>query len=221
MSQFRIGEILKTAWGIFKEKMLFVWLVFAIIWGVSLFFGLLQKRVGEESIFGLLVALVSLVASIILQLGLIRIYLDLIDKKDTKVETLFSEYQHFFRYIVASILYGLVVIIGLIFFIVPGIYLALRYSFYSYFIIDKNVGILESLQKSSELTRGNKWKILLFLLVICGINILGLLFFVVGLLFTIPITSIAFSVLYRTLLNPPKTEPIAPILPEPHITPLQ
>ncbi|MEK7181829.1 MAG: hypothetical protein AAB708_01750, partial [Patescibacteria group bacterium] len=91
MSAFRTGDILKESWGIFKEKMLLVWLVLAIMWGISFFFGIFQENVGEESAFGALISLVSFVATILLELGMIRVFLNLVDHKEAKIEQLFSE----------------------------------------------------------------------------------------------------------------------------------
>ena len=99
----------------------------------------------------------------------------------------------------ASIVYGLIVVGGLILLVVPGIYLALRLQFYSYYIIDKNAGSIDSLKMSWKATEGNVINIFLFELLLIGINILGAIALVVGLLVTIPVSVIAVTLLYRKL----------------------
>ena len=206
MSAFRTGDILKESWGIFKEKMLLVWLVLAIMWGISFFFGIFQENVGEESAFGALISLVSFVATILLELGMIRVFLNLVDHKEAKIEQLFSESHHFFRCLGAFILFGLGVLIGLILLIIPGIYIALRYGFFAYFIIDKDTKIMESFEKSANVTKGIKWQLIVFALAMLGVNILGFLCLGIGLLFTIPVTSLSFAVLYRRLVSNGQSE---------------
>ena len=92
------------------------------------------------------------------------------------------------------------VAVGLILLIIPGIYLAIKYQFFSFLIVDKNMGIMESFKKSEEMTQGVKMNLLLFSLALAGINILGALVFLVGLIVTIPTTVMATVYVYRKLL---------------------
>jgi uncharacterized membrane protein len=88
---------------------------------------------------------------------------------------------------------------GLILLIVPGIYLGLKYQFFSYLIVDKELGVLDSLKESSQITQGVKWQLFGFSLALIGINILGALAFGIGLLVTIPLTVVAHVFVYRKL----------------------
>jgi uncharacterized membrane protein len=100
---------------------------------------------------------------------------------------------------VSSILYGLIVGVGFILLVVPGIYLALRLQFYSFYVVDKNAGITDSLKMSWEATKGNTLNIFLFVLILIALNILGAIALLVGLLVTIPVSFIAVALLYRKL----------------------
>jgi hypothetical protein len=77
-------------------------------------------------------------------------------------------------------------------------YFAIRYSMARLVVID-GAGALESLSKSTALTSGVKWRIALFMLAILGLNILGLLALLVGLLVTIPVSFLAFAHVYLWL----------------------
>ncbi len=79
------------------------------------------------------------------------------------------------------------------------VYFALRLSMVRYAILD-GAHVVESLEKSSRITRGVKGKLLLFVGVLVCLNILGLLAFIVGLLVTIPVSALAFAHVY-TILN--------------------
>lgn len=102
---------------------------------------------------------------------------------------------------VGSIIYGVIVSLGLILLIIPGIVWAIKFQFFDYLIIDKGLGPIDALEKSSEITRGVKLDLLTFGILIWIINLLGLLCLVVGLFVTIPITVVAKAFVYRKLLH--------------------
>ena len=112
---------------------------------------------------------------------------------------LFNCYPLFFKYLFATILYCLIVFGGLILLIVPGIIWAIQFGFYGYYIVDENAGIMQSLSKSSALTRGVKWDLFCFNLLCFALNIAGLLCLLVGLFATLPTTMVALAHVYRSL----------------------
>jgi len=91
---------------------------------------------------------------------------------------LFSSYPLVINYIIASILYGLMVIVGLIFLIVPGIYLAIKHQFYTYLIVDKGMGPIEAIKESGRITKGALWNLLGFVIIV---TLLGAGGWIVGL----------------------------------------
>ena len=177
-----------------------MWTVIGVTAAVSIFFNLLQKSVKEYSFISFVVTILAIAIGFTVQLGLIRIYLDLIDQeKEDELKTLFTNYRLIWRYLGASILFGIAVALGLIFLIVPGIYFNLKYQYYAYLIVDKNMGVVEALKKSGEITKDIKWKLFCFSLAVVGLNILGALALVIGLLVTGPVSILAYVYVYRTL----------------------
>lgn len=199
METFRIGDALSYGWEKFKSHFLFLWMISASVWAISFIFSLLQKGAGEETLLGLLLKLAAIVFGCIVQLGLIRMYLDLTEGTKDKLAMLFSQYRLFWKYLGAAILYGLMIVFGLILFIIPGIYFALKYQFYSYLIVDKNLSVMDALKKSAMMTDGVKWKLFGFYIVLFGLNFLGLIALVFGLLVTVPMSIMAYVYVYRTL----------------------
>ena len=94
-----------------------------------------------------------------------------------------------------------VLIIPSIVAILALVVIAIRYSFYNYFLVDRNAGIGESLKSSWQATQGLTGKLLLFSLLIAGINVLGLLALGVGLLVTAPLSVLAETYLYRQIVK--------------------
>jgi len=105
--------------------------------------------------------------------------------------------ERFLKFFAVSILYQLIVFVGLIFLVIPGIYLALRYQYAQYIIIDdKEISIGKAFKRSAEMTKGLKWRILWLGIVSVGIVILGLLALGFGLLVSIPIAAITNLFVY-------------------------
>ena len=71
--------------------------------------------------------------------------------------------------------------------------------FYIYFIVEKEVGPIEAIKKSWNLTKGSFWNLFLFGLLSGGIQILGIVALLIGLVFTTPTVWIARAVVYEKL----------------------
>ncbi len=65
-------------------------------------------------------------------------------------------------YLISSAVFLLIVALGLIFLILPGVYLFLKYQFYGYFIADGRAGPFGALKHSARITDGQKRRLLAF-----------------------------------------------------------
>ncbi|MGD7653306.1 MAG: DUF4339 domain-containing protein [Verrucomicrobiales bacterium] len=137
------------------------------------------------------------VLSVFLSLGLARAGLNIVSGKPATVGMLFGEGDKLLKAIGASILFGVAVVVGLILLVVPGIYIALRYGQFLNAIVDRDLGIMESFQYSSELTTNNRILLLLLWLLSVGVVIAGCLALGVGLLFAYPVMWLMWLVAYR------------------------
>ena len=154
---------------------------------MGMLFGEIGSSIAVAPQHSIPAALVSWVFSSFIGLGLARVALNFASGEDSSSNTLFGQGAKLFKTIVAWFLFGLMVGVGLVLLIVPGIYLALRFGMFQYAIVDKNLGIMESFKYSSDLTKNNLMNLLglvfmMFLIVIAGFLALG-----VGLLFAIPV----------------------------------
>jgi uncharacterized membrane protein len=82
---------------------------------------------------------------------------------------------------------------------IPLIYLSIRFGFAPYYLIDKDADIIESFNKSSELTKGNKWALFGFSILAGLLALSGFLAFGVGAFFTFPMAMLAEFDVYRQL----------------------
>ncbi|MFA5039461.1 MAG: hypothetical protein WC732_07250 [Candidatus Omnitrophota bacterium] len=158
-----------------------------------------------------LITMIFWVLDVIVQIGFLKVLLNLHDGKGFKFSDLFSQWRLFFKYIFGAIVYGLIVLAGLILLIVPGIMWAVRFQLYTYFIVDKKAGPIEALKLSAQATKGSRTELFWFDLACFGAAILGLLALFVGLLAAIPTILMAMVFVYRKLQpQAPAGEPAAP-----------
>lgn len=81
-----------------------------------------------------------------------------------------------------------------------AVYLGVALMLSKNLVIDKEFGPIVALEKSWQLTKGNRGRLLWFSLIAAGVNVLGFLALMVGLLATIPMTMFASLLVYRKLL---------------------
>lgn len=209
MKQFDKTDIVKESWKILKKNAKVIAIAVAVYFGYYLLSNLAPNIIvpilGESLLsmsFLFVLTLVFSVIGIIIQIGYLRYFLKVVDGVSPEIKDLYS-YPNLplraVKYFLASIIYALIILGGLILFIIPGIYLALRYQFYTYYIADRDAGIMDSLKMSGEITKGKVINLFLFTLLLMVINILGALALLVGLFITIPLSLIAWALLYRKL----------------------
>lgn len=199
---FSYEKAIKFGWETFwKNFLLFVgiWLVILAVMMVAAFFQDAAMR--DSGMFAALLMVALWALNIIIGMGFIKIMLLLHDKKKAQLKDLFSQYRLFFYYLGGVLLYSLIVLGGLILFVIPGIVWAITYQYVPYLIIDRKLSPLEALKKSREITRGNRWELFGFRLILLLINLLGVLVFFVGQLVTGPLTMLAQVHVYRVLLK--------------------
>lgn len=145
----------------------------------------------------------NVVAAFVLKIAVIYVALRIVDDHTPKYADLvvpFRDYKILLHFVIGSILYALAVIVGLLLLVLPGIYLLVRLQYYSYLLVEhENMTAMDALRKSMDMTRGKFWKLFGFLLVFILINIVGALLLGIGLFITLPMTTIAYTLLYRKL----------------------
>jgi hypothetical protein len=142
-------------------------------------------------------AILSQLLSLFLSLGLVRIGLNLVSGKEVSVAMLFAEGRKLLPAIGASIIFGAMVFVGLILLVVPGVYLALRYGQYMNAMVARDLGVIDSLKYSSDITTNNRLNLFALALMAIVIFIAGLLALVVGLIFAYPVIWLSWMVAFR------------------------
>jgi uncharacterized membrane protein len=195
MKKVEIGKAIGYGWESIKKDFWYFVAIAAIYLVISNISSAQKTEPSQFNIYGLL----SLVISSYLTGGMMKIGLSYFDGKKVAITEMFTQYQYFFRVLGASILTCIIVILGLILLIVPGIIWGLKYQFAINLIVDKNIGIMEAMRQSAELTKGVKWQLFVFNLAVFGVMILGALVFGVGVLVAFPVVWLADIYVCRKL----------------------
>jgi uncharacterized membrane protein len=213
MKPFSINEIIRQSWQSFVTHWGVMLGAIGVMLVLNIAFSFATEQVGEKSIGAVVITLFSIAVSIVVQLGLYRMWLDMVRGKEARIEQMFTEYQAAFRYIGATIIYMVIVAIGFILLIVPGVIFAIKYGYYGYAIVDRNLGVRDSLKLSAKITEGAKWQILgLWVLMVCLI-IISIIPLGLGLIVTVPMAMVLSAIVYNTLLVHSEQASISPEVP--------
>ena len=87
----------------------------------------------------IIVNLISAVISSAFMLGYIKNLFQTMDGEEPQFSAYGQQSRKIFTYLIASIIMGIAVAIGIFLLIVPGIYLAIRLQFYSAYIVEEDV----------------------------------------------------------------------------------
>lgn len=201
--RFTISDAVGYGWDAMKNNMGYLVLVVLIAWVAGGIPSGLQSLASNGRLFWLstILGLISLAVSVFIGIAFTRIGLKLTAGEQCDYEDLYNGYPLFWNYLAGTILYGLIVLGGLILLIVPGIYWGIKYAFYGYFIVDQEMGPIEALRQSGKITYGDKWYLLGFWIVMFGVWLIGVILCGVGLLFAIPIILVATAYVFRKLAS--------------------
>lgn len=156
---------------------------------------LFKDSKAAEVIFQLLGILAGTYAT----LGIINLALRTAKGLSVRLNDYFDTFPYYWRFLLGQILYFLAVGIGLLLFIVPGIILGLMFYLFPYFIIEKNMDVIDAFKASSKAVYGTKANLFFFVIVGMLINLFGLICLVVGLFVSIPVVAIAQATIYKIL----------------------
>ncbi len=119
-----------------------------------------------------------------------------------EIKDMFAVFQkNYWNAVAANVVVGLIVGIGLIMLIVPGIIFACRLAFVPYLVIDREMELTEALNKSWEMTNGYGGQIFLMGILAFFIVILGLIALFFGVIISAVWIKTAFATMYQAVVE--------------------
>src|SRR5690554_56932 len=171
-----------------------------------------EALIGNRLMFLLVILVAGVLASVvpplafivspILMMGVFVVGKQILKEKKVAFEpifTYFRDLEHALKIFVVNLLVGLIVMVGLILFIIPGIIFALRYS-QAVLIISENkdMDIMDALKESRRMMQGYKMNFFIFILSFIGHYLLGVITFGIYLLYALPYIQLS---MYNYYLN--------------------
>ena len=193
-AKFSISEVAGTSWKFTKSQ---IWVLAGMFLAYCVVTGILNLITSSSYVLNLLV---QLIIGSLFTLGFIRNMFQTMDGEEPQFSTYGQEARKFLHYLVANILYSIIVCIGIVLLIIPGIYLAIRLQFFQQYIVsEERCSAIDALKKSWELTQGQAMPLFLLALVQIGLTLLGLILLVVGLFVAIPLIVMMQCYVFRKL----------------------
>ncbi len=105
-----------------------------------------------------------------------------------RLSNLLDGFKIFLQTMIVSMLSGLLVSIGFFLLVIPGIFLSVVYIFVIPLVVFGKLDFWSALESSRVIITKRFWEAFAFLILIAGVNLIGVLAFGVGLFFTIPLS---------------------------------
>ena len=197
MTTFSIKEAYTFGWETFKKNpWFFVGATFALLAASMIINSLTGGRYGVEGIIG---TLISLAFGVLVSIAYARLALiSYADPMKVRWQDLWAP-EHILNMLGTTILQGIIVGVGFILLIIPGVIAALLLSFVQLMVVDKSLSPILAIKKSYHLAKGHLLQLFLFGLCAILLNAVGLVALVIGLTVSIPVTLLSFVYVYHKL----------------------
>jgi len=128
------------------------------------------------------------------------VFLKAVRREKIEIKDMFAVFErNYWNAVIAGLVTTIIIIIGLIMFIVPGIIFACRLAFVPYLVIDQKMEAMEALKASWAMTKGHGWTVFFMGLLAFFIVIAGLIVLLFGVLISTMWISAAFAILYHSV----------------------
>lgn len=124
------------------------------------------------SIFFILVAVITGLVNVFLSGMIVRMTYDATRRRLDIGKAANAVLKRYIPLLIASIVFGIIVMLGFVALIIPGIFLSIKLVFFSYAILIDNEDIVGSLKKSWRMVKGKWWNVFALMLIIGLVSIM-------------------------------------------------
>ena len=140
-----------------------------------------------------------------LEFGVAFAYLKAARGDKVEVQDMFEAFKRYWNAVLASLLVGVIVVIGLVLLIVPGIIFACKLAFTPYLVVDRKMEAIAAVKESWRMTDGHAMEVFLIGLLAIPIAIAGLIALGVGVIISAMWIALALASLYHAVSLTSKT----------------
>jgi len=214
--QVAIGETLSEAWALTKGNKGTIWLGVLLYFLAYIGIALVATMITGQSltdpstqggVAGMVSNILVAAATAPMTAGMMLIGIKIARKEQVSGTEVFAHFDKVLPLAVGMVLMYLLVALGFLLLILPGIYLVVAYTMMLPLIVDKNLGPWQALEVSRKAITKHWFAIFGFLIVIGLLYIAGFLALIIGLIWAIPTLSIAHGILYRNMFGGHEANP--------------
>ena len=210
---FTISEVLSEAWeSVMGTKLIFLAAMFiyiVIAGGMSVIVSFLfdsqsyydAGMVAQGFLSDQAVSWLTLPVTLPVLVGLVMLGIKRAHDLELTIASVFDYYVLVWPLVFASIVMNILIIVGMVLLILPGIYLATAYMFALALIVDKRLSLWEALESSRKAVTAHWFKIFGLNILMALIILLSALPLGIGLFWTVPLAFIANGILYRKIFG--------------------
>ncbi len=189
-------DFIKQLFGLYKKHYKFI-IGLIIFLMIVMFTEIMLIDMSMGSSGDIAVSILIFFINTVIQLGMFKIALNIVNNDQYDFSTLFMTSGYLFNFIITSLMYYTGVIVGIFLLIIPGIIFSVLFMFYPFIMLEKGTMPIDSLKISYKLVKNNLWQIFVICIVLYSINYLGATAFYIGVTITLPFTLIAQALLYK------------------------
>jgi len=187
----KTGKYISRSWEMFNQNIGsfigFLFLVFLINVGLGFI-----PRIGE---------IASLVMVAPLNAGFVLFTLKIAKGQNTTFSDFFRGFKYFKPVLLASLVTTIFTVIGIIFLVIPGIYLAVAYTFTIPLLVEKEIKVWDAMEASRAIITKRWYSMFFFILTLGLLNLGGLLLIGFGLLLTVPLSGCMVIAAYEDIVG--------------------
>ena len=133
-------------------------------------------------------------------IGLATYSLSIANEEDYSYNQIFTGFKYFFKALFLYLVFNISVLIGIIFFVFPGVIVALMFSQIFYIMAeDPKTGVIDAFKKSASLMKNKKLQLFGLVMRYFGLFILGIFTLGIWWLWLIPQAYVSFAIFYKEL----------------------
>lgn len=148
------------------------------------------------AIFAVLMVIAYIVPYVGIFIGYLKAGIRICSGEELHVKDCLPTVEEWFKVFIANCIYFTMVGVGLLLCVLPGIWLAVKFWSYGWFIVAEGSGPIEAFKEAEELTSDLTFDFLVFF-VLCGVVLaIGWIALLIGLAFAFPVVLIATTYVF-------------------------
>jgi uncharacterized membrane protein len=186
ITNIKAGDYFRAGWEIFKKYPAGFIGYFIIVTAISFVLHLVPRIGG----------LIAFVLAVPLNAGFFVVSAKLLKNQIPDFADFFSGFKFFLQLALLGIVSSILILIGFIFLIAPGIYLLVGYAFALMLVMDRGLDFWPAMETSRRSVQTSWFQIFAFFLLLFLLNLGGLLALGLGLLVTVPLSHCILTAAY-------------------------